>query len=116
MWISGHELGATQTGVAGRHHAWAETQPWCQAMADCAQDAEWHSEGDVWTHTQMVLRQLLELEEWPSLTPHEQIVLIFTALFHDVAKPLTTEVIRRRASHVSQARREGRTCRPCRPA
>lgn len=72
--------------------AWAETQPWCRAMADCAQDAEWHSEGDVWTHTKMVLGQLFELEEWPSLTPHEQSVLTFTALFHDVAKPLTTEV------------------------
>ncbi|MBX3443199.1 MAG: AAA family ATPase [Planctomyces sp.] len=72
--------------------AWAETQPWSQAMADCAQDAEWHSEGDVWTHTKLVLGQLLELNEWPSLTPHEQTVLIFTALFHDVAKPLTTEI------------------------
>jgi predicted kinase len=40
----------------------------------------------------MVLGQLLELDEWPSLTPHEQTILIFTALFHDVAKPLTTEV------------------------
>ena len=59
--------------------AWAEAQPWCRTMADCAQDAEWHSEGDVWTHTKMVVRQLLELDEWPSVTPHEQIVLIFTA-------------------------------------
>jgi hypothetical protein len=33
--------------------AWAGDQPWCQAMADCRQDAGWHSEGDVWTHTQM---------------------------------------------------------------
>lgn len=71
---------------------WAETQPWCQAMANCAQDAEWHSEGDVWTHTKLVLGQLLELTEWTSLTSHEKTVLIFTALFHDVAKPLTTEV------------------------
>lgn len=71
---------------------WAETQPWCQAMADCAQDAQWHSEGDVWTHTKMVLEQLVELEQWALLTPHDQTVLIFTALFHDVAKPLTTEV------------------------
>lgn len=71
---------------------WAETQPRCQAMADCAQDVEWHSEGDVWTHTKMVLGQLRELDEWTSLTPHEQIVLTFTALFHDVAKPLSTEV------------------------
>ena len=30
---------------------WAETQAWCRAMANRAQDAEWHSEGDVWTHT-----------------------------------------------------------------
>lgn len=72
--------------------AWAERQTWCQAMAACQQDAEWHSEGDVWTHTKMVLGQLRELDEWPSLSAHEQIVLIFTALFHDVAKPLTTEV------------------------
>lgn len=71
---------------------WAETQPWCLAMKNCAQDAEWHSEGDVWTHTKMVLAQLTEQEEWPSLIAHEQTVLIFTALFHDVAKPLTTEV------------------------
>jgi predicted kinase len=71
---------------------WAEAQPWCQAMTDCLHDAEWHSEGDVWTHTKMVLGQLVELEDWPSLTPYEQTALIFTALFHDVAKPLTTEV------------------------
>lgn len=71
---------------------WAETQPWCRAMAGCAQDAEWHSEGDVWTHTKMVLGQLVELEDWTSLVRHDQILLTFTALFHDVAKPLTTEV------------------------
>ncbi len=71
---------------------WAKSQSWCRAMAECAQDAEWHSEGDVWTHTKMVCGQLVELDEWPSLSPHEQIVLIFTALFHDVAKPLTTQV------------------------
>jgi predicted kinase len=71
---------------------WAESQSWCRAMAECAQDAEWHSEGDVWTHTKMVCSQLLGLEEWPSLSPHEQIVLVFTALFHDVAKPMTTQV------------------------
>lgn len=72
--------------------AWAESQSWCRAMAECAQDAEWHSEGDVWTHTKMVCQQLLQLEEWSTLTPHEQTVLTFTALFHDAAKPLTSEV------------------------
>lgn len=71
---------------------WAESEPWCQSMANCVQDAEWHSEGDVWTHTKMVLRELANLDEWSTLDLHEQTVLIFTALFHDVAKPITTDV------------------------
>lgn len=72
--------------------AWANDQPWCRAMADCQQDVGWHAEGDVWTHTKMVCAQLLKLADWPTLTPHERTVLIFTALFHDAAKPLTTQV------------------------
>ena len=71
---------------------WAETQPWCLAMAECMQDPQWHSEGDVWTHTKLVLEQLVALDEWPSLTADERTVLSLTALFHDIAKPLTTEV------------------------
>lgn len=72
--------------------AWAEPQPWCQAMSTCDQDAQWHSEGDVWTHTKLVLQELHSLEEWSSLSLHQQTVLKFSALFHDIAKPLTTEV------------------------
>lgn len=72
--------------------AWANDQPWCRAMADCQQDSGWHSEGDVWTHTKMACAQLPMLAEWPALTLHERKVLIFTALFHDAAKPLTTQV------------------------
>lgn len=72
--------------------AWAADQPWARVMADCQQDAEWHSEGDVWTHTKLVCAQLPQLDDWPSLTAHEQTVLIYTALFHDSAKPLTSHV------------------------
>ena len=71
--------------------AWAETQSWCRAMANCDQDAQWHSEGDVWTHTKMVCQQLTELEAWPSLADDERVVLIFTALLHDAAKPITSQ-------------------------
>ncbi len=71
---------------------WAQDQSWCRAMAACPQDAEWHAEGDVWTHTQMVCQQLLQLEEWPLLTPRDRILLMMTALFHDAAKPLTSQV------------------------
>ncbi len=72
--------------------AWAGDQPWCRAMADCRQDAEWHAEGDVWTHTKMVCAQLPRLEGWTELTAHERTVLIFTALFHDSGKPLTSQL------------------------
>lgn len=71
---------------------WAHLQPWCQAMAACVQDAEWHAEGDVWTHTKMVLRELTQLDDWPQLTGHERLSLTMTALFHDSAKPLTSQV------------------------
>lgn len=38
--------------------AWAEAQPWGSAMAACQQDAQWHGEGDVWTHTRMVCAEM----------------------------------------------------------
>ncbi|MCA9213568.1 MAG: AAA family ATPase [Planctomycetales bacterium] len=83
--------------------AWAEVQPWCRAMAKCAQDAEWHSEGDVWTHTKMVIEEVTRMkDEGGRRGPHDDLSftlspsnftkLIFTGLFHDVAKPLTTQV------------------------
>lgn len=72
--------------------SWAEQQPWCEAMAECIQDARWHAEGDVWTHTKRVLHELSCLTEWPQLTAQEKLLLKFTAIFHDSAKPITTEV------------------------
>ncbi|NLS96131.1 MAG: hypothetical protein GXX96_28665 [Planctomycetaceae bacterium] len=52
--------------------AWAENQSWCHSMAACDQDAQWHSEGDVWTHTKMVCRQLVDLDEWALLTADQR--------------------------------------------
>lgn len=74
--------------------AWARTQPWAEAMAACQQDAGWHSEGDVWTHTEMVCRELWQLKEWDRscVDSREAAVLTYTALFHDAAKPLTSQL------------------------
>lgn len=47
-------------------------------MVDCPQPPRWHPEGDVWTHTCMMLDSL----ESP---PAE---LAWAVLFHDIAKPL----------------------------
>jgi predicted kinase len=81
-----------RSSLAGDILAWAGEQPWARVMSACQQDEGWHSEGDVWTHTKMVCAQLPLLDEWPGLTPHEQTVLLFTALLHDAAKPLTSQV------------------------
>ena len=72
--------------------AWAEDQAWARAMAECQQDAEWHAEGDVWTHTRMVIAEVERLPEWPALDRDALIKLLFTALFHDAGKPATTQV------------------------
>ncbi|MEW6306179.1 MAG: AAA family ATPase [Verrucomicrobiota bacterium] len=70
--------------------AWVEAQPWVTDMAACQQDSQWHAEGDVWTHTKMVCEALTQLAEWPDLPRTEQLILLFTALFHDAGKPATT--------------------------
>jgi putative nucleotidyltransferase with HDIG domain len=72
---------------------WAETQPWAREMASCQQDAQWHAEGDVWTHTRMVWSALEGLAEWSSLERGEQLKLLFTTLFHDAGKPATTVIV-----------------------
>ena len=88
--------------------AWASDQPWCRAMADCQQDAGWHSEGDVWTHTKMVCAELPRLDDWPTLTPHERTVLIFTALFHDCGQAAHVAGRSEHGTHhVAQARHQG---------
>ncbi|MBI5799256.1 MAG: AAA family ATPase [Verrucomicrobia bacterium] len=70
--------------------AWAEGQPWVRAMAVCQQDAQWHAEGDVWTHTRMVCAELERLTDWLAFDRAAQLQLLFTALFHDSGKPATT--------------------------
>jgi predicted kinase len=80
------------TKTADEILAWADDQPWARAMSSCAQDRGWHSEGDVWTHTKMVCAELFRLDEWQSLTNRERLILLFTALFHDSGKPLTSQV------------------------
>jgi predicted kinase len=70
--------------------AWAEGQPWAHAMRACAQDAEWHAEGDVWTHTRMVWDEVERLDDFAAFTPAQRRALDLTALWHDAGKPATT--------------------------
>lgn len=61
-------------------------------MESTPQEFEWHGEGNVLIHTEMVLNQCYKLLEKleGSLSEEEQFVLIMGAMLHDIAKPFTT--------------------------
>ena len=69
------------------------------------QDEEWHAEGDVHTHTDMVLEELSYIlaDEASWLDDERRTALVMSAAFHDIAKPITTRIVER----------NGRTCLIC---
>lgn len=60
-----------------------------------------HQEGDVWTHTKMVVEELLQLPHYQAASCADQEVLFLAALLHDVAKYSTT-VIDPVTGHIGQ--------------
>ncbi|HEY7497931.1 MAG TPA: HD domain-containing protein [Vicinamibacterales bacterium] len=65
--------------------------PEIRALVGCPQDPEWHPEGDVWTHTLMVIdgaRQRIGDLERP-----QQITVMLGAVCHDLGKPPTTAFV-----------------------
>lgn len=71
---------------------WLQAIPALQALATTPQDPYYHREGDVWTHTQMVVNALLQQPEYSKATADERFVLFMTALLHDIAKLETTVI------------------------
>jgi tRNA nucleotidyltransferase/poly(A) polymerase len=67
--------------------------PECLAMRGCAQSKDHHSEGDVWAHTRLALRSLRS-KGFRAMFPGETAVpeTVFATLFHDIAKPQTSQV------------------------
>jgi tRNA nucleotidyltransferase (CCA-adding enzyme) len=65
--------------------------PELRPLVGCEQEPDWHPEGDVWTHTLLVVdtaRQLNADLDRPPL-----IAIMLGAICHDLGKPSTTEVI-----------------------
>ena len=56
------------------------------------QDPIYHAEGDVWTHTQMVVRALQDDPHYAQLDQRDRETVFLAALLHDVAKCSTTVV------------------------
>lgn len=82
-----------------------EAFDWVRAMATCPQSPLFHAEGDVWTHTKMVLERLIQSEAWIHSSEQAKEILFWACLLHDVAKPETT---RREADGFLSARGHSR--------
>jgi tRNA nucleotidyltransferase (CCA-adding enzyme) len=65
--------------------------PEIKALIQVPQDPEWHPEGDVFVHTQLVTDRARELIE--DLSYGKQITVMLAALAHDFGKPATTEFL-----------------------
>lgn len=59
-------------------------------LIDCPQDKEWHPEGDVWTHSLMVVDEAAKLLAKIELPEDERLIVMAGALCHDLGKPSTT--------------------------
>ncbi|MCC7043740.1 MAG: polynucleotide adenylyltransferase [Acidobacteria bacterium] len=60
-------------------------------LATCPQEPEWHPEGDVWTHTLMVVDEARQ--RIGGLGRGPAVAMMVAAICHDIAKPETTVVI-----------------------
>lgn len=66
---------------------WLQYFPEIAALTLCPQDPKFHSEGNVWIHTLLVLDAAVE---WRSGNLQHDRLLMFAALCHDLGKPVTT--------------------------
>jgi tRNA nucleotidyltransferase (CCA-adding enzyme) len=63
------------------------------ALVGCPQEPEWHPEGDVWTHTLLVVDEAARIARDENLDVDERLRLVLGAICHDLGKPPTTELI-----------------------
>lgn len=72
---------------------WRSIEALCEPLSilkDFNQDKVYHAEGDVATHTRMVLEELVNGVGWQSMSPDDRFKMFWAAVFHDVGKPGTT--------------------------
>lgn len=66
--------------------------PALELLATTPQDPFYHAEGDVWTHTKMVVEALVNSAPYAEATQAERFTLFYAALLHDISKPATTVI------------------------
>ena len=61
-----------------------------EQLAATPQDAGYHAEGDVWTHTRMAIEALVSGPLYAALDRDGQVIVLAGTLLHDAGKPATT--------------------------
>lgn len=64
--------------------------PEVERLKATPQDPETHPEGDVWTHTLMVVDEAAKIVRRENLNDKDSIVVLLSAFCHDFGKPMTT--------------------------
>lgn len=80
-----------ESGSVSNYDDFLELFPGLQLLATTPQDAYYHGEGDVWTHTKMVCNALLGLPEYHQANARDKFVMFYSALLHDISKPACTK-------------------------
>lgn len=92
MTITWKDLVGLVPGPSGKtdFQACLDAFPVLELAKTTPQDPYYHAEGDVWTHTKMVVDELVNGIHYAQATNDERIVLFMSALLHDVSKHSTT--------------------------
>ncbi len=79
--------------------------PWLCSLVGCLQDPIYHAEGDVLTHTRLVVDELAALASFRVRNDEERQILFAAALLHDIGKRGGTRDVTGRISSPGRARR-----------
>lgn len=80
----GIDLGL-RLGVIGEIH------PELAVLDETDQEPEWHPEGNVWRHTLMSVDEAVKIVRREGLDEHDSLMVMLSALCHDLGKPEVTE-------------------------
>jgi len=71
---------------------WIKLWPDLERLKYIEQAPIWHPEGDVWTHTEIVIQNASDLANLMGYFGELRVQLIFAALLHDIGKGTTSEI------------------------